>query len=473
MLAWLMLAWLLAGLSGCAAFSLSDYLTGRPAELRIHLIIEHKQGYCMGRADYYKHGDNNVICDRCGFKYKASQLKKEWNGLWTCPFDWEPRHPQDLIKSKHDDQRPSLSRPGAEDIFIPAVPFANAGIDQNVFVLDVVQLDGSLSQDTDGLPLTYLWTQISGLPVTLSSNTVSQPTFVAPIITISESVQFSLTVNNGGKSSQPDVVSITINPVPGAWDVANMVNAGAVSLLPPGGATDEQPYTCAIEAGGRYMFWRDLRGGNLRRATLSALWDVTSLDMGTLQTYNIGSLTGFAWKSDGMVMISTDDANSFREHVFTSPHDLNTGAPTGRSAPTGMVGVNATLGVHALPSGNRIYVGRFTNGDGNVYSYTMSNFDIDTIQLEAANILPALYAGQRTYQPYMRPDGGRMFLALVGYGSLDNIDMPIGFDLTSANIGNSFNTFAASLHGVFWKPDGTRVYLIEGGNLVNQYDVKL
>lgn len=72
----------------------------------------------MGRADHYVHGDNNTICDRCGRKYKASDLKREWNGLYTCPDDFEPRHPQDLIKSKHDDQRPSLSRPEGTDTFI-------------------------------------------------------------------------------------------------------------------------------------------------------------------------------------------------------------------------------------------------------------------------------------------------------------------------------------------------------------------
>jgi hypothetical protein len=73
----------------------------------------------MGRADHYEHGTNNGICDRCGFKFKTNQLKKEWNGLYTCTlFCWEPRHPQDLIRSKHDDQRPSISRPEGDDVFI-------------------------------------------------------------------------------------------------------------------------------------------------------------------------------------------------------------------------------------------------------------------------------------------------------------------------------------------------------------------
>ena len=30
-----------------------------------------------------------AICDRCGFEYKLSALKEEWNGLKTCPECFE------------------------------------------------------------------------------------------------------------------------------------------------------------------------------------------------------------------------------------------------------------------------------------------------------------------------------------------------------------------------------------------------
>ena len=35
-----------------------------------------------------------AICDRCGQQYKFHQLRKEWNGLMTCPECYEPKHPQ-------------------------------------------------------------------------------------------------------------------------------------------------------------------------------------------------------------------------------------------------------------------------------------------------------------------------------------------------------------------------------------------
>jgi NAD-dependent SIR2 family protein deacetylase len=35
-----------------------------------------------------------AICDRCGFRYKYTQLRKEWNNLFVCPECYEPKAPQ-------------------------------------------------------------------------------------------------------------------------------------------------------------------------------------------------------------------------------------------------------------------------------------------------------------------------------------------------------------------------------------------
>jgi len=34
------------------------------------------------------------ICDRCGFKYRLRDLRKEWTGLMVCPADFDPRPPE-------------------------------------------------------------------------------------------------------------------------------------------------------------------------------------------------------------------------------------------------------------------------------------------------------------------------------------------------------------------------------------------
>lgn len=60
---------------------------------------------------YYLKGAWNAICDRCGFQFKSTQLKKEWTGHYVCQDCWEPRHPQDFVKGVKDDSSIEWARP--------------------------------------------------------------------------------------------------------------------------------------------------------------------------------------------------------------------------------------------------------------------------------------------------------------------------------------------------------------------------
>lgn len=63
-------------------------------------------------------GTYNAICDICGFKFKAYQLRERWDGLRVCKEDFEFRHPQDMIKIPKDNQSIPWSRPEPADVFI-------------------------------------------------------------------------------------------------------------------------------------------------------------------------------------------------------------------------------------------------------------------------------------------------------------------------------------------------------------------
>ncbi len=72
----------------------------------------------MGRADFWKPGDYNVIDDRTGFKMKRSQCRKEWNGLLVRRESFEERHPQDYLRSFEDHQAVPDPRSEGADVFI-------------------------------------------------------------------------------------------------------------------------------------------------------------------------------------------------------------------------------------------------------------------------------------------------------------------------------------------------------------------
>jgi hypothetical protein len=68
--------------------------------------------------NYYVAGSWNVICGRCGFKFKSYELRKEWTGLMVCSCCYETRHPQDLIQVRPETAIPTYTRPEPTDTFL-------------------------------------------------------------------------------------------------------------------------------------------------------------------------------------------------------------------------------------------------------------------------------------------------------------------------------------------------------------------
>lgn len=105
----------------------------------------------MGHADFLRNGDWNGICDKCGKKFKFSDLKLEWDGLYVCTANgcWEPRQPQDYLRGIPDNMSVPISRPGGGNLFLDTIwweIYPVASIIKNI-----------------GKPLTALCSSICGL----------------------------------------------------------------------------------------------------------------------------------------------------------------------------------------------------------------------------------------------------------------------------------------------------------------------
>jgi len=93
-------------------------------------------------------------------------------------------------------------------------PVADAGPDQNVNPGQTIQLDATNSSDADGNIVAYLWTQQTGTSVTLSDNTVVQPSFTSPAAPDSLTFMLTVTDNHGLMSDDEIVINIGSDPVP-------------------------------------------------------------------------------------------------------------------------------------------------------------------------------------------------------------------------------------------------------------------
>lgn len=85
------------------------------------------------RRSYFKKGDWNAICDGCGFEYKASELRKTWDGRRVCKKDWESQHPSEFARAVAED----TSVPWTRQEVLPADQQANtSGIVIPATILD-------------------------------------------------------------------------------------------------------------------------------------------------------------------------------------------------------------------------------------------------------------------------------------------------------------------------------------------------
>lgn len=69
-------------------------------------------------ADDYRAGDWYVICQLSGFKVRASETRRRWDGLIVHKRFWEPRHPQENVRGVVDKQTVPFSVPEPADVFL-------------------------------------------------------------------------------------------------------------------------------------------------------------------------------------------------------------------------------------------------------------------------------------------------------------------------------------------------------------------
>ena len=72
---------------------------------------------------YFVSGTWNVICDVCGHKFKATEMRKRWDGLLVCDKDYETDHPQKFIRVQADGQSVPDPRPRPADDFVAVCDF--------------------------------------------------------------------------------------------------------------------------------------------------------------------------------------------------------------------------------------------------------------------------------------------------------------------------------------------------------------
>jgi hypothetical protein len=63
-------------------------------------------------------GNWKYDCQRCGFTFPSSDIRKEWTGLYVCGSCWEPKHPQLMIRVREETAVPAFKNKDAIDQYV-------------------------------------------------------------------------------------------------------------------------------------------------------------------------------------------------------------------------------------------------------------------------------------------------------------------------------------------------------------------
>ena len=263
-----------------------------------------------------------------------------------------------------------------------SAPSAQAGLDQTGPVGTSVSLDGSLSLDVDGDPITYAWTLDAAPAGSLAA--LDDPTAPTPSFDIDRpgTYEVSLVVSDGQVSSAPDTVVVsTVSSAPVARAGPDqLVSAGDTVVLDGSGSTD------------------------VDGDALAYAWSVTSSPSGTTELMNpTGEMPAFVADLGGTYVLQLIVSDGTLESLDTVTVVANT-------APLVTAAVDPSTVV--LP-GTASLTGTATD-DGVpapphvTLSWTASGPEVVTLSAPEELMTTATFAAPGVYQFTFKADDGRL-----------------------------------------------------------------
>lgn len=214
-----------------------------------------------------------------------------------------------------------------------------------------------------------------------------------------------------------------------------------------------------VSAGGGGVVWTD---PDIANASQDTTFDVSA------QGTNHSDIT---FNNDGTKMYATDATNnSVYEYNLSTAWDLSTASYN--SVNFSVSSQETYLGdVTFNTDGSKMYTAG--QGSDSVHQYSLSsNFDISTASYDSVSL--SVQSQEASVETLVfKPDGSKLYISGPISYSVHEYSLSTNFDLSTA----SYNSVSSSAlgtsgpYGMYFNPDGTRLYTVGWGRNVRQYSL--
>jgi sugar lactone lactonase YvrE len=254
------------------------------------------------------------------------------------------------------------------------------------------------------------------------------------------------------------------------YNVAGGVFAGSFSVA----SEDTQPSGVFFKPDGIKMYVVGDSGNDVNQYTLSTAWDVMSASFDSV-TFSVASQEadpqGLFFKPDGTKMYIVGSASdTVHQYSLSTAWDISTAS---YDSITFSVASQETAprDVFFKPDGTKMYICGTVNDI--VYQYSLSTaWDLSTASYDSVSFS---FTSQETVPQglFFKPDGTKMYIIGTTGDDVNQYSLSTAWDVSTASFNNivfSVQSETTSPQGLFFKPDGTTMYITgNSSSSVHQY----
>lgn len=263
-----------------------------------------------------------------------------------------------------------------------------------------------------------------------------------------------------------NIAAIGSNPAL-AWNISKCVPVKSFSVS----AQDTNPRDISFKSDGTKMYILGGSGDDVNEYNLSTPWLVSTASY--VQNFSVAAQEsqpqGLFFKPDGTKMyICGLNGIEVNEYNLSTAWNISTASFVQLFSVSAQE--TAPRGLSFKTDGTKMYVTGSSGDDVNEYNLS-TPWDIST-----ASFVQAFSISAQETTPngiFFKPDGTKMYISGDSGDDVNQYDLGTAWDVSTASFVQNFSVAATAgldPSGVFFKPDGTAMYIIDGGSyLVFQY----